>query len=121
MMRKRIARFVIALTILFVTIFGALLIFPLQTKVSNFLAETDLDTELICGDMQNRVLGKMLITSSDKGKTLSVSVDGKSIKLDYIGSTIAEDVYESKSGQQLLFDGEVTQSGFFGDGGGYCS
>ena len=120
-MRKRIAKVAIVLTILFSAIFGVFFFFPLQTKENKFLAETNLDKELTCGDMQNQILGKMLIASSDKGKTLSVSVDGKSIKLDYVGSTIAEDVYESKSGQRLLFDGEVTQTGFFGNGGGHCS
>jgi hypothetical protein len=105
-----------------VAILAVLFFFPFHKKEKGFLALNDLNQLLTCADASNSdILGTMLITSLDNGKTLSVAADGKIFSLVYAGSTIVDDLYRNKVGQQLQFDGEITHSGIFGDVGGHCS
>jgi hypothetical protein len=119
--KGRSARIFFTLAALGVSTFLALVFFPLQYKEKDFIVNSELSKDLICSDPLYAVLGRMFITSPDKGKSLNVSVDRKNFLLIYVGSRIAEDVYENKTGQRLQFDGEITHSGFFGDEGGHCS
>jgi hypothetical protein len=119
-MQRLIAR--ATLVVIVLTLFGLVVahFLPRNTERDYYWTMAHLDKELTCFDSQKHVVGKLLIRSSDQGKTLSVLVDGKSIALRVHSYGPSDTLYGNQTGQQLDIDDQVSHSGFFGDVKGEC-
>ena len=79
-----------------------------------------LGKELTCIDALDGPLGKLTLVSDDEGRILVAKTAGGESRLEFLGHSLMSEYYSSRSGQEIIFDGELRHHRIFGNASGYC-